>query len=274
MKFTVLGSSGFVGDALQKFLSAQKHECFCPNVRTVNIFDDPTNLGHIIYSIGVPNFQQEPFKAIDAHVCLLKKILEKTSFESLTYISSARMYYNNASTKESDHITVNPTASGDLYNISKLAGESICLNSRRDVKIVRPSNITGNNFTSSLFIPSIVRDAVLKKTITLHSTLDSEKDYVSINDVVRMIYQIIVEGKSKIYNIAYGTNTKTQSIVDKISSSTDCKISVLPGAKKFSTPQIDTTKLIKEFGYSPQSITDLIPDIITRYKKSNPSLDK
>lgn len=266
MKFTVFGSSGFIGSNLLKYLETKDFEVFFPNIRKQNVFDD--SLGHVIYAIGVPNFLEEPFNTVDGHVCILKKILEKGKFESLLYLSSSRIYYGANITGEEEPIRVNPSKLNDLYNISKIMGESICMTAKCDnVRIVRPSNVTGNNFNSNLFLPSIIRDAIEKNKIILHTTLESEKDYILVNDLISILPEISLNAKQKIYNVARGQNTKTEEIVDEISRITGCEVEVEQNAKNYSFPIISTQRIKNEFNFNPKSIIPELEKIISNYKK-------
>ena len=84
MKFTVFGSSGYLGSSLVRKFKSEKIECLTPDIRKDKIEDK--DLGHIIYAIGVSNFKQNPSKAIDAHVILPNKLLNEVKFESFLYL--------------------------------------------------------------------------------------------------------------------------------------------------------------------------------------------
>ena len=175
MKFTVFGSSGYLGSSLVQKFKSEKIECLTPDIRKDKIGDK--DLGHIIYAIGVSNFKQNPSKAIDAHVILLNKLLNEVKFESFLYLSSTRIYYDASSTDENSSLVINPSDNNNLYNISKIMGEVICNSSKKqNVRIARLSNVTGNNFNTNLFLPAIIQDAINFKKITLETKLDSEKD--------------------------------------------------------------------------------------------------
>jgi len=266
-KFTILGGSGFIGSSLSKFLESEGNIVHTPNIRKEELPEN--NLGNIIYCIGVPNFLEDPFKAVEAHSCLLKKILEKTRFDSFLYISSGRMYYNFCkTTKEDNEITINPHERNDLYNISKALGESTCISSKKEnIKIIRPSNVTGNSFTSNLFIPSIIRQVIKENKIKLFSTLDSEKDYISIDDLIQIIPKILLAGKETIYNLAEGKNTTVKEITDKISMETNCEVIIDKNAKKFCPMRINTERVVNEFNFKPKSIVDKLPHMIKDFKE-------
>lgn len=268
LKFTIFGSTGFIGSHLVRFLHSKNFECFTPNIRNYDVAESD-NLGHIIYAIGVSDFLNYPHKAIDAHVCYLNKILESRNFESLLYISSGRIYYNSSLTSEENTVKINPTSKNDLYNISKLMGESLCLASNKhNVKIIRPSNVIGTNAPSNLFIPSIIIDAIQKKKITLHSTLESKKDYIYIDDLVKLTLQIILDGKYSIYNIASGYNTKSRDIINEIVKLTNCTVEITSDAKEFSSPQICVDRIKSEFNFTSIPIINKIQELVDFYKNS------
>jgi len=266
MKFSILGSTGFIGSNLVKYLNKNGFECNAPDIRKHDIFNE--ELGNVVYCLGVSNFIKNLYGTVDAHVCILRKILERGKFDSFLYLSSARIYYNNPNADEESNITVNPSNLDDLYNISKIMGESICFASgRKNVRIVRPSNVTGNNFLSQLFIPSLIRDAVDNKKITLHSTLDSEKDYVFIDDVVDLLCKISQKGKHSIYNLASGFNTPTKKITDEISRVTNCNVDIMKNAKKFSSTENSIERIKEEFNFRPSCIIDKLENMIKSYQE-------
>jgi len=265
MKFTILGSRGFIGSNLVNYLKEIGHECYTPEIRQVSI--QGKDLGHVIYSIGIPNFMQRPYDAVEAHVCALKKILSTSKFKSLLYFSGTRVYYRMSSTQEEEPLVLNPLEINDLYGISKAMGESLCLAANNPlVRIVRLSNVSGNNFTSHLFLPSIIRHAIEKKKIIVKTSLNSEKDYIYIDDVVRIIPEISLRGKYKIYNVASGRNTKSRQLVNKIAEITKCQIEAFPNAEKYSFPRISIQRLQNEFQFKPINILDRIDDMITSFR--------
>lgn len=153
-----------------------------------------------------------------------------------------------------------------MYNISKLAAESLCIScGKENIKIVRPSNVVGIGSPSNLFIPSIIHEAIDKQKITLHSTLDSEKDYVHIDDVLEILFQISINGKSKIYNIAMGKNTSSRDIIHEISKITGCTVEVIKNAPKYCLPEISIEKIKNEFDFKPQSFFPLIKKMVLEY---------
>ena len=74
LEFTILGSSGFIGSNISTMLKNKNFDCYAPNIRKESL--DGKHLGNVIYSLGVSNFLKKPLETIDAHICILNKILK------------------------------------------------------------------------------------------------------------------------------------------------------------------------------------------------------
>ena len=206
-------------------------------------------------------------ETIDANVILLNKLLNEANFESFLYLSSTRLYFNASSTNEDSSLIVNPSNYDNLYNISKIMGESICnLSKKQNVRIVRLSNVTGINFNSRIFLPSIIQDAIKLKKIILQTKLDSEKDYVYIDDVLDILLKISIYGKNSIYNVASGNNLSNEKIVKRIQAITGCDVEITENAKTYSFLPISIERIQKEFDFKPISILDKFSLIVSAYK--------
>jgi nucleoside-diphosphate-sugar epimerase len=266
MNYTVLGASGFIGSHLVRWLESQGFACWAPE-RGADVMGRP--LGHVIDCIGVTaDFRRRPFETVRAHVCSLLDILEKANFASLLYLSTTRIYSGLEDTHEDQPLRVDPASGDDLYDISKIMGESICLSSgRAQVRVVRLSNVYGQDFSSENFLTSILRDAVDKKQVVLRTSLDSQKDYVAVNDVVRLLPQIACSGRQRIYNVASGVNTSHRELADVLETATGCRVQVADRSPTVRFPPISIERVRQEFGFSSSCVVDSIPDLIAEYKR-------
>jgi nucleoside-diphosphate-sugar epimerase len=267
MRYTILGSTGFIGTNLRMHLERQSFECFLPAKDYV--FSKKENLGHVVYSIGLTaDFRKRPMDTIKAHVCKLIEVLENSSFESFLYLSSARIYRENASGDETAIFSIDPSDFSDIYNISKIMGEAGCLSIPNEkVRIVRLSNVVGNDFNSDNFLFSLIKDAVDKHQIELNISPDAAKDYISIKDVVGLIQLIVEQGRSRIYNISTGQSLSNRQLTDEIKKHTNCKVSFLHSDNGMSFPLISNDRIKKEFSYIPQNILPEIKSLIQKYKQ-------
>jgi len=264
MRFTILGSKGFIGSDLTNYLKTKNCEVSTPDISEIG----SENLGHVIYCIGITSdFRERPYDTINSHVSILNDFLKSRNFESFLYLSSTRVYMNASSTKEENSLSVNPNNFTEIYNISKIMGESICLASKKaNIRIARLSNVIGNNFKSDDFIYSLIHDAIKKKKVLLHSQLNSEKDYISIKDVVEILYKISLKGKSKIYNIANGNNLSIEKIINLLKDLTSCDVQIDNNAKTISFGEINVDKIKNEFEFKPKLIEEEIQDLVIEYR--------
>lgn len=265
-KFTVLGGKGFIGSHLIARLIDDGHQVFAPNQITPEVLK--TKHGHLIYSIGLTSdFRKRPLDTMQAHVCILRDLLEHAEFDSLTYLSSTRVYHGSDSTNEYASLRVNPENPEDLYNISKLAGESLCLHSGRpNVKIARLSNIVGYRKDSDLFIDQLLNEITTNKALTLKSSLSSEKDYLYIDDAASTIISLATSTTTGCFNVASGNNISNQTIIEHLKASFDFDLTISDNAPVIEFMPIDISKIKSIFSYEPAQFTEYFPQFINFYK--------
>ena len=271
MKWTILGGDGFVGRAIQEVLRQSNEEFVIPSLQEVKERIQGRHLGHVIYCIGLTaDFRQRPLDAMQAHLCVLHQILTDNHCESITYLSSTRVYSGLDSTEEDRSLLVNPLHLSDLYNLSKLSGESLCLNSGIPARIVRLSNVYGHsknpNFDSPLFIPSLLRESVLEKKLVFRSAPASAKDYIHLEDAAQFILLIASKGKSKIYNVAYGQNISNSQIAEVLCQH-GIEVEFLPDAEPIWFHPIDTNRVQSEFFTSRHCLLNDLPELLNAFRK-------
>jgi nucleoside-diphosphate-sugar epimerase len=265
---TIFGASGFIGSHLVAELQRRKAEHFA--IRRDDRLPQQ-NLGNVIYCIGVTaDFRLKPFETVEAHVCKLSDVLQHCEFESLTYLSSTRVYANNAEpASEEAAITVDPANAGDLYNISKAMGESLALNCGRNARVVRVANVYGADFGSENFLATIIKDAVAAGKITLNTTRDSAKDYVSIDDVVYGLIEIATRGRERIYNLASGKRVSNGELAARLSGVTNCQVEFSGNAARLSFPSIVIDRMREEFAFHPSSVLNDLDGLVSLYRGMN-----
>ncbi len=255
-EFTVLGAGGFIGQALTTHLRAGGHDVFSPD-RNVPPDNLVTQLhGHVVYCIGLTaDFRSRPWDTVDAHIGLLRILLESATFTSFNYISSTRVYLGNKNTKEDTTLIVHPSSSDQLYNISKLMGESLCHvadRPNRRVRVLRLSNVVGGNLRSDNFIYALCREALNTGLIRLRSSLDSAKDYIALADAIRLIEQVSRHGQEHIYNVASGHLVTHREVVTMITALTGACVEVAKNATVEIFPRIDVDRVRDEFQFSAE----------------------
>jgi len=107
--FTILGAGGFLGSHLLPRLIQSGYSVSTPAKINSDVLK--ARHGRIIYCIGLTSdFRSRPLETMQAHVCILRDLLEHTEFESLTYLSSTRVYHGASTTIENSSLCVNPVS--------------------------------------------------------------------------------------------------------------------------------------------------------------------
>jgi nucleoside-diphosphate-sugar epimerase len=259
---TVLGASGFVGSHLTAYLDRSGH-AFQAVPRGAGLPNGP--LGHVIYCIGVTgDFPERPWEAVEGHVCSLLELVAQASFESVLYLSSVRVYAGGSGpAREEDELRLNPVRPGDLYNASKALGETIVLSLGARGRVARPSNVYGAGQRNS-FIAEVVDEARAEGVVTFRSPPASSRDYIKVEDVARLLVDIALGGRERIYNVASGIGTTNAELGSLISSATGCAIRYAPDAVPSPVPPIDNRRIREEFGFTPAALHDELPLLLER----------
>ena len=262
--FTVFGSDGFVGKRLVARLSDLGH-----HVQTVGRNEDfqskyPT-LGHVIYCAGVTGsrFKTEQFRVVNAHISLMAQVLESGTYTTFLYMSSARMYEESLDgTSVGARFSVDPWQVSDFYNLSKLMGESLILQSGiSSARIVRVAYAVDYADDSTDNVTHFIRSA-LKGRVRFTAHRESVKDYVVMKDIVDVLPTLALNGSSRMYNLASGMNTSTNELAEMLIEETGCDVEFVNEEELRSPRPIDISLLESEFSYRPQSVVDYARRVI------------
>jgi nucleoside-diphosphate-sugar epimerase len=259
--FTVLGAQGFIGARMVEHLAGKGFEVLAPPRQSDWTCAD---LGHVIYAAGVTHdFAARPFDTLAAHVSRLAELLSCGNFDSLLYLSSTRVYQGLRGTvDESANLIVNPARSGDLYNLSKLAGESLALASKQRVRVVRLSNVYDAADRSSSFLPSVLQTVAGHNSVSFHSGPGSTRDYVSLRDVLSLLPRIALHGRLPLYNLSSATNVTHAELGERLATLTGCQVNYAPGAVDHVLPRISNRRLADEFDWQPAAMLDDLPELL------------
>jgi nucleoside-diphosphate-sugar epimerase len=259
MNFTVFGAGGFIGGAVVRCLLESQHRVLCVHRGNIeSTLRSNRNLGHVIYCIGVTgDFIRRPLDMVETHVSYLARLLHTCNFESLLYLSSTRVYQNAVKASEDVPLVVEPSNSLNLYNITKLAGEGLCLSIERpDIRVARLSNVFGSGQKSHNFLASLIQSAQEIGSIKLEVHPDSVRDFIDVFDVVNVLVKIATTGRYKIYNVASGQNASLESVARFIADLTGSSLELDVNKPKSSIPTIDILRISGEFGFRPTPLFD------------------
>lgn len=266
MKATVLGSSGYIGQALVPYLRGLGYDVSCPSRGEIAALSG--DLGAVFYCIGITgNFRTMPYETVDAQVQVLAGLLHNPDvrFDSLVYLSSTRVYGTGGDGVGREDMALSVIPSPDsTYDLSKLLGEALCTaHSGAKMISVRLSNVFGPDMRDGTFLGSVLKSVAETGTVEIGEDPASGKDYVPLDYVVRSMELLARDGEAGCYNIATGA-TVTHGEIAEVLRAQGYRVTFRPGGAVRRFPSISTAKLRALGGEGPKpllhSLIDLIPN--------------
>jgi len=229
-------------------------------------------LGHVVYAVAVTNDSRERVdEAVRANVCLLLDVLRGARYASFLYLSTAQVYFGAERSSEGSAVRIDPRDPFEVYRASKMMGEMICLaEARAEVRVARLSAVYGERLSPRSFLAGVVQQAVDRGHVELRTSLDSERDFVHVTDVARILPEIALHGRARLYNVASGRSTGNAEIVEALRKETGCAVSVAAGAPRSAYPPVDISRLRDELGFVPSAdVVSRVPAIVEAYRNGD-----
>ena len=221
-------------------------------------------VGHVIDCIGLTgDFRDRPLDTAEAHVGLVARCLAELRFDSFLLLSSTRVYTRAFATHERALLAADPSAPSDLYNVTKLAGEALCLaDPRPGVRVARLSNVYGIGMPATSFLGDVLREGHETGQVTFRQGATSAKDYISVAAVVRILPAIAAAARHRLYNVATGRNIEHAAIARCLRDSAGWRTSFAADAPTVRHRPIDTARLEAEFGGAPGDLVADLPGML------------
>lgn len=262
--FSVLGADGVIGRALCRRLAARGAAVRAFSRGDEGYFAAP--LGHAIYAIGLTaDYAQRPFDTVEAHVSLFARLLKDAAFDSMTYLSSTRLYDAGGGGDESAALALSPQNPRHLYDLTKAVGESLCLTAgRANARAARLASVYADDLAGENFLHDLIRRAKSAPTLDLASHPRAARDYVHIDDVCDALAAIALSGRRQIYNVASGENVANADLFAWVSRLSGCRIatSLDTAAPCEDAPAIDISALREDFGLRPRRLAEALPALL------------
>lgn len=144
----------------------------------------------------------------------VENLIDKlTNHGTFLFISSSEVYSlgDLINTDSRSNETINVEHPRAAYIFSKLLGEIICNNSEKNIKIARLSMTYGPGIKhdDTRAMSDFLRQAITQGVIKLKDNGNAVREYLYVAEAVRALLRILLEGKSKSYDIGAGLSGKT-----------------------------------------------------------------
>lgn len=234
MNVLVVGANGFLGSNIVRSVLDrgwsvraafnQSENNISPKVNKIQIADLDrlkNDFDLIFHSAG--NFSLNHSQLTLANILLTYQICQKFTKAKIVFISSIAVYGIQQDVISETSSFNNP----GFYGLSKVAGEYI-VQGHKNFAITRFTNLIGSNMHQSSFVPAIIKDAKLKKVVTLKNKGKRVIDYLHVEDASDLAIKAGLSKSNGVYLGATGQSISNLEVARMV-------VDLIPGTKiKFS----------------------------------------
>ena len=224
LNILIIGKNSFLGSNLFKFLKKMNLKPKKVNLDKFLKFEDSylSAFQFIInFSTNKSYFLRDYKKKYDFDLLVANKI--KAIKSKLIVFSTGKVYGPGHKLVENSKKT--PI---DVYGKNKLISENKIIKIKKNLLILRLSNIVGRNESkkrrkiTNLFFDDIRKN--LKKNKVIIPKKSYFKDFLLVDDFVKIVYLCILNNVSGVYNLSANMKIYLNSLANKISSLKGAKI--------------------------------------------------
>lgn len=264
--YFIIGSNGFIGNRITRYLKKKHYK-----VHNTKNFSNCNKNTNIIYCVGSDDWLKKPIKTYESNfIHLFNSIRKIDNYKSFTFLSSSRVYLDIPKKKvnEKDFLIIKSNKRY-IFNIQKLLSESFLLNFKQNsnIKIIRLANIYSYELLQKTFLPSVIKNSIIKKKINISLNINSSKDYISIDDALRNIYLLSKKNVNGIFNLGSGKNITVKKIIGKIKKITGCEVLISNQNNFENYPLLNLSKIKKIINFKiKDNLLNDLPKIIINEK--------
>jgi len=284
-KILIFGSTGFVGKALSNYLHSNGFEVYprdgggeikknkirleLSNIQEILNFINYNSIDTVLHLASnlVPDSSHNEFLIENTNLILAtQKLISSLSKKNIRFIffsSGGQVYKESAS----HHLETDTLMAQSYYGQSKILIEQeiIKADSKNNFPyiILRPSNIYGvrsKNKSSQGIIPIFLNSIVSKKEIIIYGDGSKIRDYIYINDVIRIVSELIKNKNIKgTFNLASNEEYTILEVLKFCENACDEKTKIVYRPDRSCDPHqtlFDNTKLIDSVNIDLTSLED------------------
>lgn len=235
---TVIGASGYVGTALLQSLQLKGRSVLAP-ARGREHELEGLEVGDLFYCAGLTaDYASHPAATAEAHIGLLGRLLERLRPRRVVYLSSTRLFDSQpgAAVSDTSALWLNPLNPRHLYDLTKAAGESLCLAMAGErARIARLSCVWSLDAQAPGFLPGLLRQLQGLPggaSILVTSQPALARHYIHLQDVVAaLIAMAEAEDHPPITSLASASDPTTNGdLAACLESLLNCQIQFQPAS--------------------------------------------
>ncbi len=263
----MIGGRGFIGRNLTRRLNALGWSCHVVGR------DDPWPTvgelsGTVFYCAGLTaDFLRDPFETVEAHVSSLARALKAPGVDHLIYLSSTRLYDDlpcDSVATEQTTLPISPHVPRHLFDITKLAGESLChIAGSGRACVVRLSSVYGEIGNKDGFLGQLLEKIAVVPSgsdVVIESSSNASRDYIHIDDVLDALLTIAVRRCCGTFNVASGVNMYNYELATMLFAKTGRRLVFTGEQVSRGHARIDVSRLQSLLGITPRTVSLALSD--------------
>lgn len=219
----IIGSSGFIGSHLSKYLIEKKITVKKYHSNNFNLLDIG-KIKHfpnlvkrndcIIFLSAITPKRENDKKSLSKNLLMLKnfiKVIKLKKIKHFIYFSSDAVY-GYSKNKITEKSQINPK---DSYGIMHLKREKMLINVNSDIiTILRPTITYNLDYKNNMIQgPNFIERMFSQKCIKLMNNGSDIRDFISVQDISKITFKIIISEFGGVLNLATGNSFKISHIV-------------------------------------------------------------
>jgi len=271
-KVIITGARGFVGSYLLRYLkkknfnvvglSRQKNRNLYYIKDYLKIKKEPAFLIYLSEESNIFNFNKLSTLQIKKNQKVLKVLSAKFK-KKLIYASSSKVYTDKLRIKLKETSKIKAETK---YEKNKIQCEKIVLKNKGIA--LRISNIYGDKIKKESIFLKIIRQIKNKKKNLYLNNTNHIRDFLYIDDLLKLIELIIRNPKTGIYNVGSGRGLSISNLLKIIFKIFKKKKKIIVKDKNiyFSSQILNTNRVYKAFNWKPKfSIYKQLDKVIKKY---------
>ncbi|MDC0601538.1 NAD(P)-dependent oxidoreductase [Aliiglaciecola sp.] len=256
-RIIIIGASGFVGQALLAALSKSQFDVVGVSrthkkgLAKVDSYDD-CPAGDLLVHLAEESDIHQANLLGDSYLNKSHQITQRLCDKfkgNVIYCSSAAVYgdKNHQASKESDVVK-----GANIYSQLKLLNEQTVL--ERGGCVLRLSNLYGEGMSPNNVLSDILSQVGQVGPLRLRST-DPIRDFLYIDDLVRLISIIAERFQSGVYNVGAGEGISIRALAETVLSvygEANREIESMNTGSQESVNFLDTSKVLEMFDWKPK----------------------
>jgi len=177
---------------------------------------------HIAAITPLPDCQTNPVQALDVNVTGTVNILENSRIygvKNVVFASTSAVYENNTDFPSVENSVVPPSL---LYPSTKYAAEQFCRSYAdiygMNITALRFANVYGPHLdclrTQPPVVGYMIRELYYGRNPILHGTGEQRRDFVYVQDLVRLCELVLVDKGYNVVNVSTGTTISINELMD------------------------------------------------------------